>query len=403
MNTGSYTYVQIDTGEEKIWAVGPRFQVKVGDTVTVPAGLAMNNYRSQTLNRTFDLVYFVGGVRVEGREQDIPAQDPKTGTAPLPRGHRPDGPKADEMPTDFSKIQKPEGGKTVQEVFQQKEDLSGQEIVVRAKVVKFLPEIMDKNWIHLQDGTGGTGTNDLTVTTDASVKVGDIVLIRGKVTTDQDFGRIRTSDSATATTSWSRRLKLPSSNRTGLRAPDDQLAAAQLPGSGPRERADEADPAGHLEAGELQAAVGHELLFTRLRPLTPRRVSHTDDARLRNLPVREEYPFDLGRIDVLPARNDEILPTVESEELPLFVEKADVPGMEPSALEHACRLFGPVPVSGHDLRTSHENLSGETRLLVGTVGVDDSQGRTRERRTGAPSAPLTHAGPPRRNLGGRLR
>jgi hypothetical protein len=188
MNTGSYTYVQIDTGEEKIWAVGPRFQVKVGDTVTVPAGLAMNNYRSQTLNRTFDLVYFVGGVRVEGREQDIPAQDPKTGTAPLPRGHRPDGPKADEMPTDFSKIQKPEGGKTVQEVFQQKEDLSGQEIVVRAKVVKFLPEIMDKNWIHLQDGTGGTGTNDLTVTTDASVKVGDIVLIRGKVTTDQDFG-----------------------------------------------------------------------------------------------------------------------------------------------------------------------------------------------------------------------
>jgi hypothetical protein len=188
MSTGSYTYVQIDTGDEKIWAVGPRLQVEVGDTVTVPAGLPMNNYRSQTLNRTFDLVYFVEAVRVEGREQESPAQVEKTGAAPLPKGHRANGPKADETPTDLSKIQRPEGGKTVQELFQQKEDLSGQEIIVRGKVVKFLPEIMDKNWIHLQDGTGGTGTNDLTVTTDASVKVGDVVLIRGKVTTDQDFG-----------------------------------------------------------------------------------------------------------------------------------------------------------------------------------------------------------------------
>ncbi len=39
---------------------------------------------------------------------------------------------------------------------------------VRGKVVKFTPQIMGKNWIHVQDGTGADGTKDLTVTTIAT-------------------------------------------------------------------------------------------------------------------------------------------------------------------------------------------------------------------------------------------
>ena len=47
---------------------------------------------------------------------------------------------------------------------------------------------MGTNWIHLQDGTGGEGTNDLTVTTDATVAVGDTVLVKGLLAADKDFG-----------------------------------------------------------------------------------------------------------------------------------------------------------------------------------------------------------------------
>ena len=47
---------------------------------------------------------------------------------------------------------------------------------------------MNKNWVHLQDGTKD-GTNfDLTITTLDSVKAGDIVVFEGKVTLDKDFG-----------------------------------------------------------------------------------------------------------------------------------------------------------------------------------------------------------------------
>jgi hypothetical protein len=55
-------------------------------------------------------------------------------------------------------------------------------------VVKFSQQIMGKNWIHLQDGTGAAGTNDLTVTTDGTANTGDTVVVTGVVTTDKDFG-----------------------------------------------------------------------------------------------------------------------------------------------------------------------------------------------------------------------
>jgi hypothetical protein len=49
---------------------------------------------------------------------------------------------------------------------------------------------MGKNWVHLQDGSGETGHNDfdLTVTTSSVAAVGDVVVARGVVRTDQDFG-----------------------------------------------------------------------------------------------------------------------------------------------------------------------------------------------------------------------
>jgi hypothetical protein len=55
--------------------------------------------------------------------------------------------------------------------------------------MKYTGGIMGKNWLNLQDGTASPdGANDLVVTTDATVAVGDTIVIRGTVTTDRDFG-----------------------------------------------------------------------------------------------------------------------------------------------------------------------------------------------------------------------
>jgi len=64
MNTAGYTYVQVDTGSQKLWAATTQFAVKVGDTVSIGAGAPMNHFHSQSLNRDFDVVYFVGKATV---------------------------------------------------------------------------------------------------------------------------------------------------------------------------------------------------------------------------------------------------------------------------------------------------------------------------------------------------
>ena len=89
-----------------------------------------------------------------------------------------------------SDVKKAEGGRTIAEIYADKTELAGEEVTLRGKVVKFLPQIMGKNWLHVRDGTGDAdaGTNDLTVTTASAAQVGDTVLITGKVLLDKDFG-----------------------------------------------------------------------------------------------------------------------------------------------------------------------------------------------------------------------
>ncbi len=183
MNSAGYTYVQVDTGSEKFWAAAPEFKVAVGDSVAVPEGMPMPNYHSKTLDRDFDLVYFVPAVMTGGTEGAMSAAP----AGELPSGHPAIGaPKAENI--DLTGIVKAEGGKSIEEIYAGKAELAGQQVTVRGKVVKFSPEIMGKNWIHLQDGTGAEGSNDLTVTTSSMAKVGDTIVINGVLTADKDFG-----------------------------------------------------------------------------------------------------------------------------------------------------------------------------------------------------------------------
>jgi acetyltransferase-like isoleucine patch superfamily enzyme len=183
MNAAGYTYVQVDTGSEKVWAAAPEFPVKVGDQVVIPEGTPMHNYHSNTLNRDFTVVYFVGSILNktdgnEAKEAAVTAGHPPTTISPTP------------PQIDVSGVARAEGGMTISELFASKASLSGKEVNLRGKVVKFNAQIMGKNWLHIRDGSGDASahTNDLTITTEVAVKVGDTVLVSGKVVLDKDFG-----------------------------------------------------------------------------------------------------------------------------------------------------------------------------------------------------------------------
>lgn len=193
MDSGGYTYVLVETADEELWAATPRTAVKVGESVSVNDGMYMPNHHSRTLDRTFPVIYFAAGLHGEsGTQPSLPAGHPPIGgtAAQLPSGHPPLTAETRPAPPkfDFSQIAKAPDGLRVEEVYANRAKFAGKDVVVRGVVVKYNAQIMGRNWLHLQDGTGKPGANDLTVTTTTPAKVGDVVLARGVLSTDKDFG-----------------------------------------------------------------------------------------------------------------------------------------------------------------------------------------------------------------------
>jgi hypothetical protein len=86
------------------------------------------------------------------------------------------------------KVEPCEGCITISNLIANKQSFSGKVIKVKGRVTKFNPEIMGKNWVHVQDGSEFNGGFDLTITTNERVSVGDTLTFEGKIALDKDFG-----------------------------------------------------------------------------------------------------------------------------------------------------------------------------------------------------------------------
>ena len=62
MDSAGYTYVQIERGGQKAWFAVPATSVKVGEQVAFQPGPVMQNFKSKSLGRTFDVIIFSGGI-----------------------------------------------------------------------------------------------------------------------------------------------------------------------------------------------------------------------------------------------------------------------------------------------------------------------------------------------------
>jgi len=169
MNAGSYTYLEVETKGSRYWAAVPQMELTVGDQVDVAPGSEMISFFSPTLNRTFDSIIFTSSVKVLGK--DASSDKPATSKPPVRQTQ-----------AGSNEI------KTVEQIYADRETMKGKQVQVRGKVVKFTPGIMGRNFLHIQDGTGKEGANDLTVTSQQAVKIGEKVTISGILDTDKDFG-----------------------------------------------------------------------------------------------------------------------------------------------------------------------------------------------------------------------
>jgi hypothetical protein len=192
MDVANYTYLHMQTGTEKVWAAVPRCKVAVGDVVVVERAMPMRDFKSPTLNRTFDTIYFGvmrGAIPPDpAASASAPAASAAASAPPAP-APAPAGSLAVPDKISVPKAKGP-GAATVDDILKDPAKLAGKPVVVHAMVVKVNAGILERNWVHVKDGTGGVGgkIGDLLVTTHDVPRVGEVVTVRGKVAVDKDFG-----------------------------------------------------------------------------------------------------------------------------------------------------------------------------------------------------------------------
>lgn len=176
IQTSRYTYVLVSEDERGYWIAISKASVNEEGTYFWSVGSEMNNFTSNELNRTFPSIFFVQDFTDQPILRDSEAPASLKGTRP--------------QISEQSGIEIPraEGGITIAELFADRNSFQGKTVKINGKVVKFLPEIMDRNWVHIQDGTKNGENFDLTITTKAIVNIGEIVTFEGVVAVDKDFG-----------------------------------------------------------------------------------------------------------------------------------------------------------------------------------------------------------------------
>lgn len=178
LDAPGYTYLRLTRASQAdVWVAVPTVSFAVGTQVNISNPMPMENFESKTLGRTFPLVMFGGGAHVLGEQGQ-----------PVAAAHQPAAPGA----VADLEVDKATGAdaRTVAEIYAQRLALKGQPVSIRGKVVKVTSGVLDRNWLHLRDGSGSEGTRDfdLIVTTTANVQVDAVVTAQGAVSVDKDLG-----------------------------------------------------------------------------------------------------------------------------------------------------------------------------------------------------------------------
>jgi len=197
MDASGYTYVRLDDNGKEYWAAVPKTQLEVGEEITLQGGSVMTNFSSKSLERTFEEIIFASGVVRGGDQVAVAGGGADSFSSALQSaGGAAEGASSGSAGAVVAfadlKIEKAAGdnAQTVADAFANATTLNEKPVAIKGQVVKISRNIMGKNWLHLQDGTGdpNSATHDLVVTTAGEAEKGAIVTIEGTLYADKDFG-----------------------------------------------------------------------------------------------------------------------------------------------------------------------------------------------------------------------
>jgi len=177
IQTSGYTYLRVKEDDSEFWIAVTKREIEAGSEFSFADALEMQNFKSKDLQRTFKTIYFVSNI-----SDNDPFFSGSTQSGGNPHRTKPTIDKKE------ISIETVEGGISIGELFSNRDSYANKTVLIKGQVTKVNRAILGKNWVHLQDGTSGSGSFDLTITTQDEVSVGDIVTFKGLIVLNKDFG-----------------------------------------------------------------------------------------------------------------------------------------------------------------------------------------------------------------------
>lgn len=179
--TSKYVYLNVIEDGENYWIATRSMEATVGETYYYKGGLLKTNFESKEYNRVFDKVYLIGNLVTANHANSASVAS----TGDYSNTNQSYAQKED-IPMHTEKIVQHQGSMKIAELVRDPKKYEGKTIQLDGICTKINAGIMDRNWIHIKDGS--QDDYDLVVTSDTFVPEGTAFTIKAIVVLNKDFG-----------------------------------------------------------------------------------------------------------------------------------------------------------------------------------------------------------------------
>ncbi len=178
--TARYVYLRVKEGEETFWIATRKTEISKGEVYFYRGGLLKTNFESKEYNRTFKEIYLVSNLVSEDHSKHVAA------SASTKISGKKEVVVKEDIPTHTEKNIVHKGTIKISDLVSDPKKYEGHTVQLSGKCVKVNPNIMNRNWIHLQDGS--KDDYDMVITSNTFVPEGKLITIRALVSLNRDFG-----------------------------------------------------------------------------------------------------------------------------------------------------------------------------------------------------------------------
>ncbi len=185
--TEKYVYLNVNEGDDKFWIATRKVDVQVGKTYFYKGGLLKTNFESKEYNRIFEKVYLISKLVESNHGNNSGVLNTSKSSVTNQKA-----PTKSKIETHTEKIVQHKGSIKIAELVKDPKKYEGKTVQLTGICTKINAGIMNRNWIHLKDGS--KDDFDLVITSDAFIPEGKTVTMKALVTLNKDFGAGYTYD-----------------------------------------------------------------------------------------------------------------------------------------------------------------------------------------------------------------